>query len=75
MNKSMICLENFQMARILPVKEYDLEEAAQRMRLLENDVALVTILTLLLFSVVKSLDVPGDGTAAPQGRASITLPE
>ena len=32
------------------------------MRLLENDVAIITIVTLLLFSMVRSLDAAGNSS-------------
>jgi hypothetical protein len=40
------------------------------MKLLENDVALITILTLLLFSLVKFQDVLGDSGAAAETRTA-----
>ena len=43
------------------------------MRLLENDVALVTILTLLLFSMVKFQEVPGDSTPVVQDRTGAAV--
>jgi hypothetical protein len=43
------------------------------MKLLESDVALVTILTLLLFSLVKFQDALGDTNAAAENRTANTV--
>ena len=43
------------------------------MKLLENDVALITILTLLLFSLGKFQDVLGDGGVAAETRTANTV--
>ncbi len=43
------------------------------MKLLENDVALITILTLLLFSLGKFQDVLGDNGAAAETRTANTV--
>jgi hypothetical protein len=43
------------------------------MKLLENDVALITILTLLLFSLVKFQDALGDSGAAAEIRTANTV--
>ena len=62
---SLISWENIHLARFLRVSDYRwTEEAEDIMKLLENDVALITILTLLLFSLVKFQDVLGDSSGA-----------
>jgi len=40
------------------------------MKLLENDVAIITILTLLLFSLVKFQEATADNTVACENHAS-----
>jgi hypothetical protein len=43
------------------------------MKLLESDVALITILTLLLFSLVKFQDAVGDTGTAAESRSDNTV--
>ena len=43
------------------------------MKLLESDVALITILTLLLFSLVKFQDALGDTDTAAESRTDNTV--
>jgi hypothetical protein len=66
----LIARQNTNLARFLPLSGYgSIKEAEDIMKLLENDVAIITILTLLLFSLGKFQDAVGDTNRAAESRA------